>query len=123
MGIMVRAVGVSRDIKSNAPMPTWIIFLCYGTLAAGTLFGGFRIVRTMGMKLTKLDPMHGFCAEAGGGVTILAVSALGIPVSRRIRSPARFIGVGNDQRTQRPYAGWWRPNYLGLDLHHSGFRP
>jgi PiT family inorganic phosphate transporter len=94
MGIMFVLLVSAGILKSNAPMPTWIIFLCYGTLAAGTLFGGFRIVRTMGMKLTKLDPMHGFCAEAGGGVTILAVSALGIPVSTTHTITGAIIGVG-----------------------------
>jgi PiT family inorganic phosphate transporter len=63
-------------------------------IAAGTLFGGFRIVRTMGTKLTRLDPMRGFCAETGGGVTILAVSALGIPVSTTQTITGAIVGVG-----------------------------
>ena len=63
-------------------------------IAAGTLSGGLRIVKTMGTKLTKLDPMHGFCAETGGGVTILGVSALGIPVSTTHTITGAIIGVG-----------------------------
>lgn len=74
--------------------PYWIIILCYAVIAAGTLFGGFRIVRTMGSKLTKLDTMHGFCAETGGGVTILAVSELGIPISTTHTITGAIAGVG-----------------------------
>ncbi len=75
-------------------IPIWIIMICHAMIAGGTLFGGFRIVKTMGSKLTKLDPMHGFCAETGGGVTILAVSALGIPVSTTHTITGAIIGVG-----------------------------
>jgi len=75
-------------------IPTWIIILCYAAIAAGTLFGGFKIVKTMGTKLTKLDPMHGFSAETGGGVTILAVSAMGIPVSTTHTITGAIVGVG-----------------------------
>lgn len=78
----------------DAPMPVWIIFLCHAMIGLGTLFGGYRIVRTMGTKLTKLDPMHGFCAETGGGVTILGVSALGIPVSTTHTITGAIVGVG-----------------------------
>ena len=81
---------------ANAPdaIPNWIVILCYLAIAAGTLFGGFRIVKTMGTKLTKLDPMHGFSAETGGGVTILAISLLGIPVSTTHTITGAIIGVG-----------------------------
>ena len=75
-------------------IPFWIEMLCYATIAAGTLFGGFRIVKTMGSKLTKLDPMHGFCAETGGGVTILGVSMLGIPASTTHTITGAIVGVG-----------------------------
>lgn len=75
-------------------LPAWIIFTCHAMIAAGTLFGGFRIVKTMGTKLTKLDPMHGFSAETGGGVTILAVSLLGIPVSTTHTITGAIVGVG-----------------------------
>ncbi len=75
-------------------IPYWIIFLSYAVIGAGTLAGGVRIIRTMGTKLTKLDPMHGFCAETGGGVTILAVSHLGIPVSTTHTITGAIAGVG-----------------------------
>jgi PiT family inorganic phosphate transporter len=94
MGILFALLVAGGHLSVSAPMPIWIIFLCYAMIAAGTLAGGFRIVRTMGMRLTKLTPMHGFCAEAGGGVTILAVSALGIPVSTTHTITGAIIGVG-----------------------------
>ena len=83
-----------QDPTNPEHIPVWIILICHAFIAFGTLFGGFRIVKTMGSKLTKLDPMHGFCAETGGGVTILAVSALGIPVSTTHTITGAIIGVG-----------------------------
>jgi PiT family inorganic phosphate transporter len=94
MGILFALLVAGGRLTNEAKMPVWIIFLCYTMIAAGTLVGGFRIVRTMGMKLTKLDPMHGFCAETGGGVTILGVSLLGIPVSTTHTITGAIIGVG-----------------------------
>jgi PiT family inorganic phosphate transporter len=78
----------------NNEIPWWIMIVCCGFIAAGTLCGGLRIVKTVGTKLTKLDPMHGFCAETGGGLTILGVSMLGIPVSTTHTITGSIIGVG-----------------------------
>ncbi len=94
MGILFALLVAGGYLQQEAPIPTWIVFVCYAMIAGGTLFGGFRIVKTMGTKLTKLDPMHGFCAETGGGVTILAVSALGIPVSTTHTITGAIVGVG-----------------------------
>jgi len=94
MGILFALMVSAGYLKADASMPVWLIFLCYAVIAAGTLFGGFRIVRTMGSKITKLDPMHGFCAETGGGVTILAVSHFGIPVSTTHTITGAIAGVG-----------------------------
>jgi PiT family inorganic phosphate transporter len=94
MGIIFALLVAAKEIPPDAGMPAWVIFLCYGVISFGTLFGGFRIVRTMGTKLTKLGPMQGFCAETGGGVTILAVSHLGIPVSTTHTITGAIIGVG-----------------------------
>jgi inorganic phosphate transporter, PiT family len=94
MGILFALLVAGGYIEADAHMPVWIIFLCYAMIAAGTLVGGFRIVRTMGMKLTKLTPMDGFSAETGGGVTILAVSELGIPVSTTQTITGAILGVG-----------------------------
>jgi PiT family inorganic phosphate transporter len=94
MGILFALLVAGKYLDVSSSMPIWIIFLCHAMIAAGTLFGGFRIVRTMGMRLTRLDPMHGFCAETGGGVTILAVSALGVPVSTTHTITGAIVGVG-----------------------------
>ncbi len=94
MGILFALMVAGGKISMDSHMPLWIIFACYTVIAAGTLSGGFRIVRTMGTRLTKLNPMNGFCAETGGGVTILAVSALGIPVSTTHTITGAILGVG-----------------------------
>jgi inorganic phosphate transporter, PiT family len=94
MGILFALLVAGGYLSPDSAMPTWIIFLCYTMIAAGTLAGGFRIVKTMGTKLTKLTPMDGFSAETGGGVTILAVSSLGIPVSTTHTITGAILGVG-----------------------------
>ena len=75
-------------------VPFWVILLCHAAIGLGTLFGGWRIVRTMGHSLTKLQPIGGFCAETGGGVTILALARLGIPVSTTHTITGAIVGVG-----------------------------
>ncbi|NOJ99507.1 inorganic phosphate transporter, partial [Corallococcus coralloides] len=66
---------------SDASPPTWAIVSCYLAIGLGTMFGGWRIVKTMGQKITKLKPVGGFCAETGGAMTLFLATALGIPVS------------------------------------------
>ena len=87
--------------KSRAfEVPFWVILLCHAAMALGTAFGGWRIVRTMGHSLTKLQPIGGFCAETGGGVTILAVAAAGIPVSTTHTITGAIVGVGATRGTR-----------------------
>ncbi|HEY3452918.1 MAG TPA: inorganic phosphate transporter [Myxococcales bacterium] len=76
----------------------WIILACHAAIGFGTYFGGWRIVKTMGSKITKLQPYGGFCAETGGGVTILAMSHFGIPVSTTHTITGAIIGVGATRR-------------------------
>lgn len=78
---------------SNAP-PSWVIGACYLSMGLGTLFGGWRIVRTMGQKITKLKPVGGFCAESGGAITLFIASFLGIPVSTTHTITGAIVGVG-----------------------------
>jgi PiT family inorganic phosphate transporter len=94
MGII--AVVLFGTIWSDRPfaIPFWVILLCNSAMALGTAFGGWRIVRTMGHSLTKLQPIGGFCAETGGGVTILGISALGVPVSTTHTITGAIVGVG-----------------------------
>jgi PiT family inorganic phosphate transporter len=77
----------------------WIILMCYTAIALGTYFGGWRIVKTMGTKITKLNPFAGFSAETGGGVTILAMSHWGIPVSTTHTITGAIVGVGATRGT------------------------
>jgi len=94
MGII--AVVLYGTIWKDRPfsVPFWVVLLCNGAIAMGTAFGGWRIVRTMGHSLTKLQPIGGFCAEMGGGVTILGVAALGVPVSTTHTITGAIVGVG-----------------------------
>jgi inorganic phosphate transporter, PiT family len=81
-------------------VPFWVVLLCHGAIALGTFFGGWRIVRTMGHSLTKLQPIGGFCAETGGGVTILALAHAGIPVSTTHTITGAIVGVGATKGTR-----------------------
>ena len=78
--------------------PTWTIVSCYLAIGVGTLFGGWRIVKTMGQRITKLKPVGGFCAETGGAVTLFMATALGIPVSTTHTITGAIVGVGSVQR-------------------------
>lgn len=78
--------------------PSWVVWTCYAAIAAGTLFGGWRIVKTMGQRITKLKPVGGFCAETGGAITLFTATALGIPVSTTHTITGAIVGVGSAQR-------------------------
>ena len=79
-------------------MPFWVVIICQAAIALGTLFGGWRIVHTMGSKITRLNPMQGFCAETGGAITLFAATWLGIPVSTTHTITGAIIGVGAARR-------------------------
>jgi inorganic phosphate transporter, PiT family len=79
-------------------VPNWVIVSCYVAIALGTLFGGWRIVKTMGQKITKLRPVHGFCAETGGAITLFLATALGIPVSTTHTITGAIVGVGSTRK-------------------------
>lgn len=78
--------------------PLWVIASCYLAIGLGTLFGGWRIVKTMGQKLTKLRPVGGFCAETGGAITLFLASGLGIPVSTTHTITGAIVGVGSSRK-------------------------
>jgi inorganic phosphate transporter, PiT family len=82
---------------ASAP-PLWVIVSCYAAIAVGTMFGGWRIVKTMGQKITKLKPVGGFCAETGGAMTLFLATTLGIPVSTTHTITGAIVGVGSTQR-------------------------
>ena len=80
-------------------VPGWVVMACYITIALGTLFGGWRIVKTMGQRITKLKPVGGFCAETGGAVTLFLATAFGIPVSTTHTITGAIVGVGAARNT------------------------
>ena len=79
-------------------VPYWVVIACYVAIAMGTLFGGWRIVKTMGQRITKLKPVHGFCAETGGAITLFLATNLGIPVSTTHTITGAIVGVGSTRR-------------------------
>lgn len=85
------------SIADKAP-PTWVVVSCYMAIGAGTMFGGWRIVKTMGQKITKLKPVGGFCAETGGAITLFMATAIGVPVSTTHTITGAIVGVGSVQR-------------------------
>jgi inorganic phosphate transporter, PiT family len=87
---------ISMDGKAHVPL--WVILSCHAAIALGTYFGGWRIVKTLGMRLTKLQPVGGFCAETGGGATIVFLSLFGIPLSTTHTITGAIVGVGSTQR-------------------------
>lgn len=93
--MLLIAAGLST---SKDPVPMWAVFACYVTIAAGTAFGGWRIVKTMGQKITKLKPVGGFCAETGGAITLFLATGLGIPVSTTHTITGAIVGVGAVRR-------------------------
>ena len=74
--------------------PAWVIWACYLAIGMGTMFGGWRIVKTMGQRITKLKPVGGFCAETGGAITLFIATALGVPVSTTHTITGAIVGVG-----------------------------
>jgi PiT family inorganic phosphate transporter len=79
---------------TESPVPAWVVIACYITIGLGTLFGGWRIVKTMGQRITKLKPVGGFCAETGGAATLFLATGLGIPVSTTHTITGSIVGVG-----------------------------
>jgi PiT family inorganic phosphate transporter len=94
--MLLIVAGVSK--AGDATPPLWVIISCYTAISMGTLFGGWRIVRTMGQKITKLKPVGGFCAESGGAITLFIASAIGVPVSTTHTITGAIVGVGSAQK-------------------------
>jgi PiT family inorganic phosphate transporter len=89
---------LGKTFPKGEDIPLWVVFCCYAAMGLGTLSGGWRIVKTMGMRLTKLKPFGGFCAETGGSVAIFTATALGIPVSTTHTITGAIVGVGTVSR-------------------------
>ncbi len=93
--LLIASGHLTKD--ASAP-PQWAIVACYAAISFGTLFGGWRIVKTMGQRITKLKPVGGFCAETGGAITLLMSSFMGIPVSTTHTITGAIVGVGAAQK-------------------------
>lgn len=87
-------IGPEIPLSLEEPRTSWIIIACHAAMGLGTALGGWRIVKTMGMKITKLEPVGGFCAETGGASTLFFVSYFGIPVSTTHTIVGSIVGVG-----------------------------
>ena len=88
---------ISAGQTSREHLPFWVVIACYVTISLGTTFGGWRIVKTMGQRITKLRPVGGFAAESGGAITLFLASSLGVPVSTTHTITGAIIGVGSAQ--------------------------
>jgi PiT family inorganic phosphate transporter len=85
-------------IGSDFNIPFWVVISCQAAMGLGTLMGGWRIVRTMGLRITKLTPMQGCCAETGGAATLFVATYLGVPVSTTHTITGSIVGVGAARR-------------------------
>jgi PiT family inorganic phosphate transporter len=97
MGIITGLL-VSSGMLAKFEVPLWVILISHAAIALGTMFGGWRIVKTMGTKITKLQPFGGFCAETSGAITLITTTLLGIPVSTTHTITGAIIGVGATRR-------------------------
>jgi PiT family inorganic phosphate transporter len=98
MGIIAVVLFSSGYLGSTFYIPYWVEFVCYLVIALGTMSGGWRIVKTMGTKITKLQPMGGFCAETAAAISIIGASVAGIPVSTTHTITGAIMGVGATKR-------------------------
>jgi PiT family inorganic phosphate transporter len=98
MGIIAMVLFTSGHMSGGFHIPPWVVFACYITIALGTMSGGWRIVKTMGTKITKLEPIGGFSAETAAAISIIGASLAGIPVSTTHTITGAIVGVGSTKR-------------------------
>jgi PiT family inorganic phosphate transporter len=98
MGIIAVLLYSQGHLGSTFHVPFWVVITCQAMMGLGTLMGGWRIVKTMGSRITRLTPMQGFCAETGGAATLFAATALGVPVSTTHTITGAIVGVGAARR-------------------------
>jgi len=97
MGIIWMLLLASGHLQKTDDLPLWVILSCQLAIGLGTLFGGWRIVKTMGMRITKLRPVGGFCASASGAATLFLATSLGVPVSTTHTITGAIVGVGSSR--------------------------
>jgi inorganic phosphate transporter, PiT family len=98
MGIIVGLLIATGHLPNGTEVPLWVVLVCHAAIAAGTMFGGWRIVKTMGSRITKLQPFGGFCAETSGAITLFVATIMGVPVSTTHTITGAIIGVGATRR-------------------------
>ncbi|TMQ68306.1 MAG: inorganic phosphate transporter [Candidatus Eisenbacteria bacterium] len=97
-GIITALLFSTGYLHGEFQVPVWVVMASYASMGLGTMVGGWRIVETMGMRITKLQPVGGFCAETAGAITLFGVTALGIPVSTTHTITGAIVGVGSTRR-------------------------
>jgi PiT family inorganic phosphate transporter len=95
MGIIAVLLYANGYLGEQFHVPLWVVLACHAAMGLGTLSGGWRIVRTMGLRITKLKPVGGFCAETGGAITLFLATSLGVPVSTTHTITGAIVGVGS----------------------------
>ncbi len=98
MGIIASLLFSAGFLGKTFYIPFWVVIVCHTAIALGTMFGGWRIVRTMGQKVAKLTPVDGFCAESGAAIMLFVSSMLGVPISTTHTITGSIMGVGSLQR-------------------------
>jgi inorganic phosphate transporter, PiT family len=98
MGIIVGLLIATGNLPKGTDVPLWVVLVCHAAIALGTMFGGWRIVKTMGSRITKLQPFGGFCAETSGAITLFVATIMGVPVSTTHTITGAIIGVGATRR-------------------------
>jgi inorganic phosphate transporter, PiT family len=97
VGIIWMLLVASGHVATDETVPAWVVIACYAAIALGTMFGGWRIVKTMGQRITKIRPVGGFCAELSGSITLFIATHFGIPVSTTHTITGSIVGVGSTQ--------------------------
>jgi PiT family inorganic phosphate transporter len=95
MGIITILMFTYGYLGAEFYVPLWVVLICHAAIALGTMFGGWRIIKTMGMKITELKPSGGFCAETAAAATLFGATALGVPISTTHTITGAIIGVGS----------------------------
>jgi PiT family inorganic phosphate transporter len=119
---IITAVLFSSGYISTFDVPMWVRFSAYAAIGLGTLAGGWRIIATMGTKITKLQPVGGFAAETGAAIAIFTATHFGIPVSTTHAITGSIVGVGSTQRLSAVRWGCGEKDRLGVADHDSGIR-
>ncbi len=116
MGIVAGILFTAGYIKTFY-IPFWVVLMAHAAISLGTLAGGWRIIHTMGSKITKLQPVGGFAAETGAALALLTATHFGVPVSTTHAITGAIVGVGSTRRSLRGPVGRGRTDCLGLGAH------